>query len=248
MRGAPDTASPAVGAPRPRLGASVSVVAIIPARLASTRLPGKALADIGGVPMVVRVARRVRQSQVDGVFIASGDGPILDAARAHGIAAIETARDLPSGTHRVAAAAGTLDAQVVVNVQGDEPFIDPSHVDAVAGAIGPATVATLAAPLGGDPHDPSTVKARFDVHGYATAFSRSAGSPPWWHHVGLYAFDAAALPGLVALPETPAERRERLEQLRWLDHGVRIRIVRVRRAALSVDTPDDLERARRALA
>ncbi len=225
------------------------VVVIIPARLASTRLPGKPLADLGGVPMVVRVARRAAAAPgVDRVLIASGDAPILAAAFAHGVEAVETPRELPSGTHRVAHAAACLRARIVVNVQGDEPFVDPEHIAAVAAAVGPAPVATLVAPLDGDPADPARVKARLDASDHAVDFSRVPGPPPWWQHLGLYAFDAATLPRLVSLPETTRERAERLEQLRWLEHRVRIRVVRVRRAGLAVDTPEDLERARRALA
>ncbi len=233
---------------------SVRVVAIVPARMAARRLPGKPLLDIGGRPMVVRVVERAaRARRVDRVVVATPDAAILDAVRSFGFEAVPTRADHPSGSDRVAEAAGILglpDEAVVLNVQGDEPLLDPATVDAVAGAFfaDPAVrVATAAAPL--DPAeaaDPARVKVVVDARGDALYFSRApipAGGPHRLH-VGVYGFRLAALRRFTALPRGRLERAERLEQLRLLEHGVPIRVVRVDAPGRSVDTPGDLERVR----
>lgn len=224
---------------------------VVPARLASTRLPGKPLAEIGGEAMVVRVARRAARVGGVRVVVASGDPPVLAACEDAGVASVRTEVELPSGTHRVGAAVRILGVAgvPVVNLQGDEPFVDPEHIEAALLAVeSGAAIATLAAPLQGDPHEADRVKVAMGPDGLAVAFSRRALGPPHWQHLGLYAFAPGVLPDLLALPESVGERRERLEQLRWLEAGRQIHVVRVRRAALSVDTPDDLRAARDAAA
>lgn len=224
---------------------------IVPARLDAKRLPGKPLAEIGGVPMVVRVARRAASLPDVRVVVASGDAPILDVCARAGVESVATPRAVPSGTHRVGLAVEALGGPPVpiVNVQGDEPFVEPEHIDSALGLIeGGATISTVAAPLRGDPDNPDRVKVRFAENGLALAFSRQPLGPPDWQHLGLYAFSAGVLPELLALPETAGERAECLEQLRWLENGHPIHVSPVRRGGLSVDTPDDLEAAREAVA
>jgi 3-deoxy-manno-octulosonate cytidylyltransferase (CMP-KDO synthetase) len=247
LRAGHAVSDPVLGS-EPRSG---PVIVVIPARLSARRLPGKPLMDIGGVPMVVRVARRAAQAQrVTGVVVATGDEEIIGVARAHDVAVAPTPQDFQNGTHRVAWVTSQLAQrpQVVINVQGDEPFVDPDHVDAIAEAVlRGSAIATLAAPLAEGVEDRQRVKVQWDENGDALAFSRRPLGPPHWLHLGVYGFQPATLERLVALPETAGERRERLEQLRWLDHGHKIRMVTVRRAGLSVDTPEDLARARAAV-
>ncbi|MFZ5479971.1 MAG: 3-deoxy-manno-octulosonate cytidylyltransferase [Myxococcota bacterium] len=220
------------------------ILAVIPARYDSTRLPGKALAEIGGTPMVVRVWERVRRARgVGRVVVATDDERIARAAASYGAEVVMTGT-CASGTDRVAAAALGQGARVVVNVQGDEPFVEPDHVDLLADAVTADTpIATLSAPLLGDPADPARVKVVCDARGRALYFSRQP-LPRARLHLGLYAFSAEALAGCTALPPSPLEQAERLEQLRWLEAGWAIRVVPVAKATLSVDTPADLERAR----
>ncbi len=223
------------------------VLAVIPARYASTRLPGKALADLGGAPMVVRVWERVRRAEgIDRVLVATDDERIVAAVRARGGEVVMTGACV-SGTDRVAEAARNSGARVVVNVQGDEPFVDPADITRVAAAVSDGTpIATASAPLTEGVEDPSRVKVVCDERGRALYFSRAPipHGGPWRLHVGLYAFTAAALDAVAALPPSLLERAERLEQLRWLEAGYRIRVVSIPEGPLSVDTPDDLARAR----
>jgi len=226
-------------------------IAVVPARMASARLPGKPLADIGGEPMVVRVARRLRRVAGLRVVVASGDGPILAACSRAGVDSVGTPVDLPSGTHRVGHAVEVLGAVdvPVLNVQGDEPFVETESVETLLEAVEHgALIATLAAPLQGDPGLPERVKVRVGEGGRAVAFSREDLGEPRLQHLGMYAFGPGVLPRLLSLPETEGERRERLEQLRWLEHGHPIEVRCVRRAPLAVDTPEDLRAARAAVA
>jgi 3-deoxy-manno-octulosonate cytidylyltransferase (CMP-KDO synthetase) len=223
------------------------VLAVIPARYGSTRLPAKALADIGGAPMVLRVWERVRSAPgVDRVLVATDDARIEACARAGGAEVVLTG-SCASGTDRVAVAARDSGAEVVVNVQGDEPFVDPGDITRVATAVlAGASIATGASPLVGPPDDPSRVKVVVDSQGYALYFSRlpiPLGGP-WLLHAGLYAFAAPTLQTLAALPPGGLEESERLEQLRWLAAGHRIQVVPVSGDGLAVDTAADLERAR----
>lgn len=223
------------------------VLVVIPARYDSSRLPGKALADIGGAPMVVRVWERVRRAEgVDRVLVATDDARIADAVRQRGGDVVVTG-PCESGTDRVALAARGSGARVVVNVQGDEPFLEPADVARVASAVNEANpIATAAAPLEAGAEDPARVKVVCDAEGRALYFSRAPipTGGPFRLHVGMYAFTADALERIARLPPSPLERAERLEQLRWLEAGMRIRVVPVPAGPVSVDTPADLERAR----
>jgi len=251
----------------------VSFSVVIPARHASTRLPGKALADIAGKPMVVRVAERARSSGATAVCVATDHESIAQAVRAHGFDAVMTRADHASGTDRVAEAAALLglaaDA-VVVNVQGDEPLIDPGLIALVADALredAQAAVATAACPIlrAEDFFDPNVVKVVCDARERALYFSRApipyardafAGRAasaralppnlPALRHIGLYAYRVAFLERFGALERAPIEAFEALEQLRCLWHGAPLKVVRARHAPEpGVDTPEDLERVRR---
>jgi 3-deoxy-manno-octulosonate cytidylyltransferase (CMP-KDO synthetase) len=240
--------------------ASPRAIVLVPARMASTRLPGKPLADIGGVPMIVHVWRRAREAEVGEVVVACAEPEIAAAVEAAGGRAVLTRADHPSGSDRIFEALETLDPgrriEVVVNLQGDLPTLDPSLVRAALRPLSdPAVdIATLVAPIGRaeERHDANVVKAAVafadgaDI-GRALYFSRSPvpwGDGPTWHHIGLYAYRRAALARFVGLPEGVLERRERLEQLRALEHGMRIDAARVRTVPLGVDTGADLDRAR----
>lgn len=238
---------------------------MIPARLASTRLPRKPLADIGGAPMVVRVAQRAARSSAARVVVAADDASIVEACRAHGVQALLTRTDHASGSDRLAEAVGQLalpDAACVVNVQGDEPLIAPAAIDACAALLAAradCVMATVAHPID-DPAEfanPNVVKVVLDAQQRALYFSRAP--VPWWRdgggalppspaplrHVGIYAYRAGFLRRFPALPPAPLERTESLEQLRVLWHGERIAVhVTDERPGPGVDTPEDLERVR----
>lgn len=239
-------------------------IVLIPARLAATRLPGKPLADIHGQPMIVHVMRRAQAAGIGPVACACAEPAIAEAVRAAGGIAVPTDPALPSGSDRVHAALASLDPDgmhdVIVNLQGDFPTIAPEHLRAVLRPLADPTIdiATLVAPI----HDaaeaaaPSVVKA---ACGFAEGaewapalyFSRAAipsGEGPLWHHIGVYAYRRAALARFVALPESALERREKLEQLRALEAGMRIGCARIAHGPFGVDTPADLAEARRVLA
>ncbi len=255
--------------PRPRhahrlMGFSV----LIPARLASTRLPGKPLADIAGVPMVVRVAQRAHEAGAERVVVAADDERIVTACRAHGVDALLTRSDHASGSDRLAEACELLGLDgdaVVVNVQGDEPLIDPQLMRDCAALLqqrADCVMSTAAHPIdsAADYLDPNIVKVVLDARGDALYFSRapipwrrdggSAGRPALpepaaLRHVGLYAYRAGFLRSYPQLPVTDLERIEALEQLRVLWHGHRIAVLVSHEApGLGVDTPEDLERVR----
>ncbi|CAH2600305.1 3-deoxy-manno-octulosonate cytidylyltransferase [Rhodovastum atsumiense] len=235
-------------------------IVVIPARMASTRLPGKPLADIHGRPMILHVLDRAREAGIGPIAVACAESEIAEAVRAAGAIAVMTDPALPRGSDRVHVALAALDPQgqhdVVVNLQGDLPTIPPEYLRTVLAPLAdPAVdIATLVAPITSpeEAASPSVVKAAcgFD-RGRAVApalyFSRAAipaGEGPLWHHIGIYAFRRAALARFVALPESPLEKREALEQLRALEAGMRIACARVERPPFGVDTPADLERAR----
>jgi 3-deoxy-manno-octulosonate cytidylyltransferase (CMP-KDO synthetase) len=245
----------------------LAIVAIIPARFASTRLPGKPLSDILGKPMIQHVYERVARAHVDRVLVATDDQRILHAVAAFGGQAVMTSPMHPSGTDRVAEVARSLPAKIIVNVQGDEPLLDPRHVDlALEPLARDATVAisTLASPIDDldDLLAPSVVKVVLDGRGDALYFSRSPiphlrqdASPSMpeaalprglaLRHIGLYAYRREALLRLAALPPAALEQAECLEQLRALHDGLRIRVVRLDETpAPAVDTPQDLARVR----
>jgi 3-deoxy-manno-octulosonate cytidylyltransferase (CMP-KDO synthetase) len=241
----------------------VSFSVVIPARLASTRLPNKPLADIGGLPMIVRVARRAAESGARQVVVATDAAEVATACAAHGVRALMTRADHPSGSDRLAEAVeqlGLADDAVVVNVQGDEPLIAPAMIDACAATLAAqadCVMATVAHALT-DPSEfanPNVVKLVTDQAGRALYFSRAPIA--WWRdgggqpkgtlrHVGLYAYRAGFLRRFPQLAVSPLEQIESLEQLRVLWHGERIAVhVSQERPGPGVDTPEDLERVRR---
>lgn len=236
-------------------------IVLIPSRLASTRLPDKPLALIAGRPMILHVLDRARDAAIGPVAVACGDAAIADAVRAAGGTAVLTDPALPSGSDRVQAALHALDPgavhDVVVNLQGDLPGLAPDLLRAVLRPLAePATdIGTLVAPVesAAEAEAPSVVKAACafapgrDI-APALYFSRQPvphGPGPLWHHIGVYAYRRAALARFVAAPPSPLEQRESLEQLRALETGLRIGCARVAHAPFGVDTPADLERARR---
>ena len=234
-------------------------ILLIPARLAATRLPAKPLADIGGVPMIVRVMRQAMAAELGPVVVAAGEKEIVAVVEAAGGKAVLTDPALPSGSDRIHAALQLFDPEgrhdVVVNLQGDLPALDPGQIRAVVTALedSGADIATLAAEIT-DPAErdnPHVVKAvvawRADGRlGRALYFTRAtapSGDGPLFHHVGIYAYRRAALSRFVALPPSPLEKREKLEQLRALEAGMSIAVARVDSVPLSVDTPADLAKA-----
>ncbi|MDP1569600.1 MAG: 3-deoxy-manno-octulosonate cytidylyltransferase [Vicinamibacterales bacterium] len=238
---------------------AASIVALIPARFHSSRLPGKPLADIGGQPMIAHVVQRAAAAaSIDAVIVATDDPRVVEAVVACGGEARLTDPAHRSGTDRLAEVAATLPCGIVVNVQGDEPLLSPAAIDeAVAPLLADPTIemSTLCRPLedaeAGNPH---IVKVVRDAQGFALYFSRSPipflrdadaeAATPRWAHVGLYVYRRDTLLRLARLAPTPLERAESLEQLRALEHGIRIAVVETTHAAAGVDTPDDLERVR----
>ncbi len=234
---------------------------VIPARFASERFPGKPLADLAGKPMVVRVLERCRRARgVDRVWVATDDARIADAVRAHGGDVAMTSDLCPSGTDRVAEAARELppEFQVILNVQGDEPLIEPFAIEALAMAFNDARVrmATLARALPRSEIDnPNVVKVVRNRKGDAMYFSRSpipmvrdGGRAEFLGHVGIYGYRRDFLAEFAELAPTPLERAEKLEQLRALEHGIPIRVMATPYAGIGVDTPADLEKVRAAFA
>jgi 3-deoxy-manno-octulosonate cytidylyltransferase (CMP-KDO synthetase) len=236
-------------------------IAVIPARYSATRLPGKPLVSLAGKPMIQRVWERASQAaQLSRVVVATDDERILQAAAAFGAEAVMTRPEHRSGTERVAevaAAIPTSDEEVFVNVQGDEPLIEPEAIDTLVGAIESeegVSVATLMVPIAtpADIMDPNIVKVVLDFDGDALYFSRAP--IPWvrdrgapvhaqhWKHLGLYAFRRAALLDFPTLPVGDLERIEQLEQLRWMENGYKIRVAETRHNSISVDVPEDVAR------
>jgi 3-deoxy-manno-octulosonate cytidylyltransferase (CMP-KDO synthetase) len=245
-------------------GFYVTPLLVIPARLASTRLPNKPLADIGGVPMIVHVWRRAIESGAGPVVVAAAEPEIAAAIEAAGGKAVLTRPDHPSGSDRIFEAVSALDPgrrhDVVINVQGDLPLIDPAAIRASLLPLADQAVdiATLAAPIHDEAerNSPSVVKiaAGFAAGARVTRalyFSRLPvphGAGAHYHHIGLYAYRRAALERFVALPPSVLEKRESLEQLRALEAGMRIDVALVDSVPFGVDTPADLARARQLMA
>ena len=235
-------------------------IVLIPSRMAATRLPGKPLADIGGVPMIVRVLRQAQAAGVGPVAVAAGDSEIVAAVTAAGGRAVLTDPDLPSGTDRIVAALAELDPQgrhdVVINLQGDIPFVQPGAVSAVTRLLEaqPSCDLSTVMVMEADPSDrtnpdiPKVVAAMLSDGRSARAlyFTRSVlwGDGPVWLHHGIYGFRREALKRFCAAPPSPLEKRERLEQLRALELGMSVWAAVIDEAPISVDNPADLERAR----
>lgn len=234
------------------------VVVVIPARFGSTRLPGKPLVSLAGKPMIQHVYDRAKRAQtVDEVLVATDDQRIMDAVSAFGGHARMTRSDHRTGTERIAEVAAHELGDIFINVQGDEPLIDPLAIDAAVGALleePPAQISTVATTIrhAADVMDPNVVKAVLDFDDHALYFSRAP--IPWirdtqqklhvkyWKHLGLYVFQRDALLEYPTLPQGELEKIEQLEQLRWLENGWRIRVAEVPHDAVSVDVPEDIPR------
>ena len=239
---------------------SSSTLILIPARMAATRLPGKPLLDIAGLPMVVQVLRRAEAAGIGRVAVATDTDEIAAVVKAHGGQVVMTRADHPSGSDRIAEALGTLDpdgkVEIVINVQGDVPTIQPDSIRAVLAPLADPQVeiATLAAEIHSDEEatNPNVVKVIGSPLAprrlralYFTRATAPWGEGPRYHHIGLYAYRRAALQRFIALPPSPLEQRERLEQLRAIEAGMRIDVGLVDEVPRGVDTPADLETARR---
>jgi len=239
------------------------VVVVIPARYGSTRLPGKPLVQLAGKPMIQRVYERAKLAkQANQVIVATDDERIVKAVEAFGGEARMTRTDHRTGTERVAEVAAHVEGDIFVNVQGDEPLLDPAAVDtAVASLLEEpvASISTVATPIKtpGDIMDPNVVKTVLDFDGNALYFSRAP--IPWVRdtasktlvrhlkHLGLYVFQREALLEYATLPQGELERIEQLEQLRWMENGWKIRVAEVEHDAVSVDVPEDVERVEKLL-
>jgi 3-deoxy-manno-octulosonate cytidylyltransferase (CMP-KDO synthetase) len=233
------------------------VVAVIPARLASTRLPGKVLRPIAGVPMLGWVYRAARAcQQLEQVLIATDSQEVVAYAESQGWPSVMTSPQLASGTDRVHAVAAMVDADIYVNIQGDEPLLRPEHIDALLWPFSRTdaevtTLSTLCSPEQLD--DPNAVKVVTANNGKALYFSRATipyqrGTPlSPRKHIGLYAYRKAALRRFAELPPSPLESVERLEQLRWLEEGISIHVVPTSFDTIGVDTEEDLLAAERVL-
>jgi 3-deoxy-manno-octulosonate cytidylyltransferase (CMP-KDO synthetase) len=240
------------------------IVAVIPSRYGSTRLPGKPLVSLNGKPMVQHVYERAkRASRVHRVIVATDDPRIVEAVKAFGGEARMTRTDHRTGTERIAEVAAHERGDVFVNVQGDEPLIDPGAIDVAVAALleePAAQIATVATAIrhAGDIMDPNVVKTVLDFDSNGLYFSRAP--IPWvrdskqdihvkyWKHLGLYVFQRDALLEYPTLPQGELERIEQLEQLRWLENGWKIRVAEVEHDAVSVDVPEDVERVEKLMA
>lgn len=242
---------------------SAKVLAVIPARYASTRFPGKPLASIAGRPMIQHVVERVRQAKtVNRVAVATDDERIRAAVEAFGAEAVMTRSDHRSGTDRIAEVSARIQADIYVDIQGDEPLVSPETIDALVSAMLEDASIQVATPCieiaeANDIMDPNVVKVVLDFDGNALYFSRAP--IPWvrdtnstvavshWKHLGLYAFRHDALVEYPLLPPGQLEPVEQLEQLRWLENGFRIRVIETAHDAVSVDVPSDIDRVEKLL-
>jgi len=234
----------------------MQIIAVIPARYASSRLPGKALIPIGGVPMIKRVVEQaLKASHLNAVYVATDDHRIFEYCDNEKMEVIMTSDEHESGTSRVAEVAASMDAEVIINLQGDEPFINPAHIDRLAQSIVEerwdiATLCTSLIEMEGY-QDPNCVKVVKAIDQRAMYFSRA--SIPYFRnrsdeifaflHLGIYAFRAEILQRLVRLPRSPLETKESLEQLRWLENGYNIGVIEVEEAGFGIDTMADVEKA-----
>lgn len=232
----------------------MKVLCVIPARYASTRLPGKPLRDIQGKPMICRVYERAaRAKRTAGVIVATDDERIREAVEAHGGRAMMTAKDHPTGTDRLAEVARAYpDMDLIINVQGDEPLIDPDLIDELVAAFDGEEELQMATVMtemkeAEERENPNNVKVVTDLRGYALYFSRSlipyprkAGAAPACKHIGIYAYRRDFLLRYAKMEPTPLEKSESLEQLRALENGYRIKVIRTERSFIGVDTEEDL--------
>jgi len=242
---------------------SGKVIVVIPARYGSTRLPGKPLVTLAGKPMIQRVYERAKMARsVNQVIVATDDARIVEAVEKFGGQARMTRTDHRTGTERVAEVAAHIEGDVFVNVQGDEPLLDPQAIDTAVGALleePVAAISTVATAIKtpADIMDPNVVKTVLDFDGNALYFSRAP--IPWvrdtgskiqvrhWKHLGLYVFQRDALLEYPTLPQGELERIEQLEQLRWMENGWKIRVAEVEHDAVSVDVPEDVTRVEKLL-
>lgn len=232
----------------------MKIVAVIPARLASTRLPRKILREIAGKPMLSWVYEAARQSaRLDEVVVATDSEEILNVCRKNGYQVQMTSAECKSGTERVVEVSRTVKADVYVNVQGDEPLTRPEHLDTLINLMQSpeVQVGTLKTPCGAlDTNNPNAVKVVTDLHGRALYFSRAtipfdrdkAGTVDYFKHLGFYAYRKLALENFIGWPESQLERSERLEQLRFLDNGISIHVAETSFDTVGVDTEEDLQR------
>ncbi len=233
----------------------MKVIGIIPARYASTRFPGKPLADIGGKPMIQRVYEQALKADLHDVIVATDDERIENAVKQFGGKVMMTSPNHSNGTERIAEAAASVDADIIINIQGDEPFIQPKQINLLTKCFGDKNVCI--ATLAKKENDAvafsksSIVKVVFDNDFNALYFSRSAipfyrenENGIFYKHIGIYAFRKNVLLDVVKLLETNLEAAEMLEQLRWLQHGYKIKIALTDLESISVDVPEDLERIR----
>ena len=234
----------------------LKTIAVIPARMSSTRFPGKVLANLGGKPIIQWVWERTVRSKASQVLIATDSEEVIRVARSFGANAVMTRPDHPSGSDRIREAAQNIDYDVIINVQGDEPFMEPdvinSLINVMNGADAPE-MATVVVPckreeIASNPNLPKVVLTADD---YALYFSRSeipflrvgGTDMPLYRHWGIYAYRRATLDRFVSLPESSLEKCEKLEQLRALENGIRIKVVKTAFQSIGIDTPEDLERA-----
>ena len=238
------------------------VLAVIPARYASTRFPGKIIASVAGKPLVYHTYRRACEARlVTEALIATDDEHVVEALRPYDVRVVMTRADHPSGTDRIAEVAENSDAEIIVNVQGDEPLIDPNTIDETIQPLfdEPDVCMSTARNLITEPgqiENPNVVKVVCDARGHALYFSRCpipyirdvadrATAPPcYWQHVGIYVYRRDFLLRYAKMPQTPLEKLEKLEQLRVLENGFKIAVVDTEYDSVGVDTPEDLERVR----
>ena len=238
----------------------MKTAAIIPARMGSTRFPGKVLALLGGKPIVQWVWERTKASKADEVIVASDSEEVIRAVEAFGGKAQMTSPDHPSGSDRIWEVASKLDCDIIINVQGDEPFMEPAVIDSLIDVMQetPAPdMATVVIPCKREEiaDNPNSPKVVVGADGSALYFSRSpipflrtgGTDMPLYKHWGIYAYSRAALKRFVSLPESPLEKCEKLEQLRALENGMKIKVIQTNFQSIGIDTPEDLERAEKAL-
>lgn len=237
-------------------------IAIIPARFDSSRFPGKVIEPLAGKPLIVHTYERtIQASAVERAYVATDDARVVDALKEHDIESIMTRSDHASGTDRIAEAVEKMDADIIVNVQGDEPLVDPETIDQAVQALVDHPEAAIATAKHSiqrweDVNDPNVVKVVTDPQGRALYFSRSpiphirgksieeVGETTYWQHVGLYVYRKEFLAQFPKLAVTPLEDLEKLEQLRALENGFSIVVVETQHKSIGVDTPEDLERVR----